>query len=115
MVGLEWQAEPDTPCLINDSTSDDIAIVDRSNGNITLAATLDESYPTTYGDLEENELIEFQLILDDNTYAIEGYTWRRVRPQPTDGCDTYEEVAQDAELGVWVEVPEVIRRAMESP
>ena len=100
--------------LINDGAAQDIVIADRSNGTITLEATLDESYPTHWN-WGENTLVEFQLVLDDNTYGIEGYTWRRVRPQPTDGCDTYEEVAQDAELGIEVEVPEVIRRARESP
>ena len=104
---------PTLRSLINDSTVDDIAIVDRSDGTITLEAVLDETYPTLM-DWEGNGLVELQLVLDDNTYAIEGYTWRHVHPHP-EQCDTWEEVAQDAEVGVQVEIPEVIRRTMESP
>ena len=102
--------------LLNDATPEDIAIADRSNGTIALEVTLDESYVTFWArEKFEDEAVEFQLVLDDQTYALEGYTWRRIRSQPSEHCDTYEEEAQHVELGVQVEIPEVIRRAIESP
>ena len=100
--------------LINDGSADDIRIVDRSNGTITLEATLDKSYPTFRGNWEENEELELELILDDATYSIQGYKWRRIKTQPTEGCDTYEEEASMAEIGIKVEIPESIRKELES-
>ena len=99
--------------LLNDATADAITVIDRSNGTITLEATLDESYPTLWNwTTNKDVVVEFQLVLDDETYDLEGYTWRRVRKQPTDNCDTYEEEVSEVELGVEVEIPERIRELM---
>ena len=99
--------------LINDGSTDDIKIIDRSNGTITLEATLDKSYPTLWN-WEENDEVELELTLDDTAYTLQGYKWRRIRKQPTGGCDTYEEEASMAEIGIKVEIPESIRKELES-
>ena len=98
--------------LINDGAADDIKIVDRSNGTITLEATLDKSYPTLTNWLE-NEEVELELTLDDATYTLQGYKWRRIVKQSTEGCHTYEEEASMAEIGIKVEIPESIRKELE--
>ena len=99
--------------IINDGTADDIKIVDRSDGTITLEATLDKSYPTLRRKWDENEEVELELILDDATYTLQGYKWRRIKLEPTGGCDTYEEEASMAEIGIKVEIPESIRKELE--
>ena len=96
--------------IINNLSASDIAITDLSNGTVTLEATLNGSQLMWVG--IEDERIEFQLVLDEQTHAIKGYTWRRVYLQPTDGCAIYGEVAEAVELGIKVEIPEVIRQAM---
>ena len=97
--------------LLNDSNADDISVAAHSNGTITLQATLDESYPT-YG-LDSGEAIDLTLVLDEESYEIEGYTYEyRSRPDP-DYCNIYEEVAEEVELGIEIEVPDVILRVIE--
>ena len=93
--------------LLNDADADDITVVARSNGTITLEATLDESYPTAR--LDSGETVDFILVLDEESYEIEGYSYKwRQEPIP-DFCDIYEEVAEEVELGVQIDVPRAIR------
>ena len=100
--------------LLNDSAGGSITIADRSNGTVTLRATLDHSYPTLqeWEDSERQDTIDFLLVLDDETYEIEGYTWRK-RYGGTRGCRSYEEEAIEGELGIDLEIPEVIRSVLE--
>ena len=98
--------------LLNDAAPEDISVVDRSNGTITLEATLDESYPTFWSRSSfEGGTVGFRIVLDDESFALKGYTWRRSR-QPSDSCYIYEEEVSEVELGVEVEVPESIRELM---
>ena len=98
--------------ILNYLSEDNILIANRSHGTVTLEATL-HGYDQVMWEGDPNVRIVFELALDDKTYAVKGYTWQRVLIQPTPGCDTYWEEAQDAELGIEVEVPDVIRQAME--
>lgn len=98
--------------IINDGAAEDIEIVDRSDGTITLKVTLDKSYPTLW-EWKENHEVELQLVLADDTYAVRGYKWSRIRTEPTDGCDTYEEEAYVIETGGKIDIPESVRSELE--
>ena len=93
--------------LLNDADADDITIVARSNGTITLEATLDESYPTFW--LESAETVDLTLVLDDETYQMKGYSYNYWSPPTPGTCDVYEEVAEEVELGVQIDVPPGIK------
>ena len=92
--------------LLNDAP-ESITIADRSNGTVTLRATLNQTYPTL-GEWEPDErnTIDFRLVLDAQTYEIEGYTWRG---HYIEGCPSYEIEAIEGELGVDLDLPESIR------
>ena len=94
-------------CLLNDAEADDITVVARSNGTVTLQATLDESYPTFW--LESGEIVDFTLVLDEDTYEIEGYTYNWHQEPDPNYCDVYEETAEEVELGVEIDVPRGIK------
>ena len=93
--------------ILNDADVDDIAVVARASGAITLRVTLDASYPTFW--LEDNETAVLTLVLDDETYELEGYRYYWQRGRDSQWCDTYEEVAESVQLGVTVDVPSGIR------
>ena len=93
--------------ILNDADAGDIAVVARASGAITLRVTLDASYPTFW--LEDNETAVLTLVLDDETYELEGYRYYWQRGRDSQWCDTYEEVAESVQLGVTVDVPSGIR------
>ena len=103
---------PDTmESLLNDFRPGGITIADRSNGTVTLRATLDHTYPTYPTTWGPRETVEFNLVLDDQTYEVKGYTWRSTNPDST-GCKTYEEEATEGELGIDLGLPEAVRLAL---
>ena len=103
---------PDTmESLLNDFRPGGITIADRSNGTVTLRATLDHTYPTYPGKWSPRETVEFQLVLDDQTYEVKGYTWHRTNPDSA-GCKGYEEEATQGELGVDLDLPKAVRSAL---
>ncbi len=93
--------------LLNDADADDITVAARSNGTITLAATLDESHPTWR--LDSGEAVDFILVLDEETYQIRGYTYNYHREPVPGQCNVYEEVAEEVELGIEIDVPRAIK------
>ena len=92
--------------VLNDADAGDIAVVSRGRGVITLRVTLDASYPTYW--LEDREKTELTLVLDDETYEIEGYSLVYRRGWDSQWCDNYEEHAESVELGILVNVPSEI-------
>ena len=99
--------------LLNDFRPGGITIAGRSNGTVTLRATLDHTYPTLE-EWEPHELrdtIEFQLVLDDQTYEVRGYTWRKASPDSA-GCPSYEEEVTQVELGIDLDLPEAVRSTL---
>ncbi len=93
--------------ILNDAKAGDIKVAERSNGTVTLEVTLDDSYPTFW--LDSGETVDFTLVLDDETYEIEGYSYRFWSPPTPGTCDIYEEVAEEVELGVQIDVPPEIK------
>ena len=102
---------PDTmKSILNDFRPGGITIADRSNGTVTLRATLDHTYPTLWEwESRRHNTIEFQLVLDDQTYEVRGYTWRYNR---LSGCKVYEEEATQGELSVDLDLPEAVRSTL---
>ena len=86
-----------------------ITIAARSNGTVTLRATLDATYSTLFGEWGDREAVEFQLVLDDSTYKVRGYTWRELTPSRA-GCTTYEEEAAEFEFGINLAIPKSVLR-----
>ena len=78
--------------------------VSRQDGTVMLRVTLDDSYESIW-ESERFLSLELTLIVDAETYQVEGYTWK-YRLKPKSGyCDTYEEVAQMIDLGIDFTVP----------
>ena len=89
--------------LISDWDQENVD-VSRQDGTVTLQVTLDDSYESIW-ESERFLSLELTLIVDAETYQIEGYTWK-YRFSPKSGyCDTYEEVAQSIDLGIDFTVP----------
>ena len=89
--------------LISDWDQEDVD-VSRQDGTVTLRVTFDDSYESIW-ESERFLSLELTLIVDAETYQVEGYTWK-YRLKPKSGyCDTYEEVAQSIDLGIDFAVP----------
>ena len=96
--------------LLMDGALGDINVEETADGNLVLSVTLDHTYVNMW-DWTEGDSLDLTLVLDPDTFAIEGYTWElHKNPDANPGrCLTYEEVATDGRLGVDIEVPEEIR------
>ena len=96
--------------LLMDGALGDISVEETADGNLVLSVTLDHTYVNMW-DWTEGDSLDLTLVLDPETFAIEGYTWElHKNPDANPGsCLTYKEVATDGRLGVDIEVPEEIR------
>ena len=90
--------------LISHWDEEDVDVAHQGD-TVTLEVDLDRSYSSLFW--EPGLSLDFTMILDAETHEIEGYTWKRSHPLPV-YCDTYEEVAQDIELGIDFTVPPAI-------
>ena len=101
--------------VLKDGSPEDIRVDETADGNLRLQATLDESYVNML-DWTGTDSLDLTLVLDPETFAIEGYTWElHKNPDANPGrCLTYKEVATDGRLGVNITVPEVIRNELAS-
>ena len=78
--------------LINDSITPQET--DRSNGTVTLEVSLDgESAPSLWRNWKDKDFVtvDFTLVLDEQTYEIRGYEWRRENKAAAGRCRIYEE------------------------
>ena len=57
--------------------------------------------------------VEVALVLDADTHALKGYKWREHDKVAGGFCQDYEEEAREVELGVEMEIPEVISAALD--
>ena len=99
--------------LLNDSVT--LRLTDPSDGTVTLEATMDmESAPSLW-DWSRRKLVtvEVALVLDADTHALKGYKWREHDKVAGGFCQDYEEEAREVELGVEMEIPEVISAALD--
>ena len=100
--------------LLMDGFPEDIIVEETVDGNLVLSATLDHTYVNMW-DWTKRDSLDLTLVLDPETFAIEGYTWELHRnpDEYPDSCLTYKEVATDGRLGVEIEVPEEIRSELD--
>ncbi len=100
--------------VLMDASPEDVSVDETSDGNLSLKVTLDEYYVNLW-DWTPGYSVDFTLVVDPETFAIEEYTWeRRMDPATNPGalCRVYKEVATDGRLGVEIPVPESIRNEL---
>ena len=99
--------------VLKDGLPEDISVDETPDGSLRLHVTLDESYVSMW-DWTPGDSVDFTLVVDPETFAIEEYTWElRKDPATNPGaCLVYKEVATDGRLGVEIPVPESIRNAL---
>ena len=82
--------------------SNDIQIMDQSDGEITLSVSYN---PTDLSDSElKDETLSFTLVIDEDTYEARTYEWTH-RNHSGDYCPTYSEEGRVIEYGVEIEIP----------
>ncbi|MCY4654675.1 MAG: CAP domain-containing protein [Dehalococcoidia bacterium] len=85
--------------------SNDIQIMDQSDGEITLSASYN---PTDLSDSQrKGETLSFTLVIDENTYQARTYEWT-YRNLSGDYCPTYIEEGRAIEYGVEIEIPSYV-------
>ena len=100
--------------ILQDGSADDITVDTTDDGNISLHVTMDDSHVSLslWGEGWRVKTVDFTLILNPETFAIQGYRWLLRDDPPADypdyQCLTYEELATDFELGVEIELPDDI-------
>ena len=70
--------------VLKDGSPEDIRVDETADGNLRLQATLDESYVNML-DWTGTDSLDLTLVLDPETFAIEGYTWELPKPESTEG------------------------------
>ena len=89
--------------------SNDIQILDQSEGKITLSASYNPTDLTDSG--RKNETLSFILVIDEDTYEVGRYEWTH-RSHSGDYCPTYSEEGRTIEYGVEIEIPaEVVQNS----
>ncbi len=78
-----------------------VSVEETSDGNLRLQVTLDESYANMW-DWAPGDSLDFTLILDPESFAIEEYTWELHKDPAanSNSCLTYKEVAVGGRLEV---------------
>ena len=96
--------------LIMDGIPDDAVVEGTASGEVRIQATLGPSHVNMF-DWDDAESLSFELVMNRETAAIEGYTWEvRFDPAARGGsCLVYREVATDGQIGVEIDVPDSIR------
>ena len=97
--------------VLMDVSPEEIRLEVTQNENLRIRVTLDESFVNLWDWGPIDKSLDLTLVLNPETFAIEGYTWELHRnPDVYFGpCLTYKEVGTDGRLGVEIIVPEVIR------
>ena len=100
--------------VLMDGSPEDISVDKTTDGNLRIHVRLDESYVNLWEWRPIDKTLDLTLVLNPDTFAIEGYTWELHRnPDVYSGpCLIYKELATDGRLGVDITVPEVIRNEL---
>ena len=91
--------------LLRDYDADDIEVVSRSDGEITLSATYNPT-ETSGGELANDELT-FTLVIDEDSYEIRRYEWS-YHIGNWSYCQNYREEGRDIEYGVAIDIPAAV-------
>ena len=85
--------------------ANDVEIVNRSNGKITLSA---EYNPTETSPLElKDEQLTFNMVIDEDSYEVMSFEWI-YHHRDRDYCHTYREEGKDIEYGAEIDIPDAI-------
>ena len=85
--------------------TNDVEIVNRLNGKITLSA---EYNPTETSHVElKDEQLTFNMVIDEDSYEVMSFEWI-YHHRDRDYCHTYIEEAKDIEYGVEIDFPDAI-------
>ena len=98
--------------LLRHYREDDVEIIDRSSGHMTLRARYNPTEISVFG-LEDVELT-FMLVIDETTYEVLSFEWTYLW-HDRDCGDTYKEEGRNLQYGAKIDIPNAIIEKSEYP
>ena len=102
--------------VLMDAVPGNITVDETADGKLRMHVTLDQSFVNLWEWGPIDKSLDFTIVLNPETFAIEGYTWELHRDPDvhSNSCLTYKEVATDGRLGIPIDVPESIKSQLTS-
>ena len=92
--------------VLYNQSADDIRIAEKSDGKISMEIEFNPTEFVSSWRLAD-ETLEMMLVIDEETYKIESYTWTWHYGN-RNYCSTYSEEVKDFEYGIEIEIPDAI-------